>query len=155
MQRVRNSQKEKDGDTHENCVKLTKKCTQFPISIQLCLKEVRIEMKELWYAAFVLLLIGILAGFTSLQTTGGAVLNLPPTWDLPTNEFSSNGPFELTLPNAFFDPDGDLLAFTVQSAQGGARISENKLVVENSGTYSLAASDGELLTLQKLIVTIQ
>ncbi|HLC32607.1 MAG TPA: hypothetical protein VJJ82_02175 [Candidatus Nanoarchaeia archaeon] len=111
-------------------------------------------MKELWYAAFVLLLIGVLAGFTNLQTTGGAVLNLPPTWDLPTTEFTSQGPFVLTLPRAFFDPDGDALAFTVQS-NGGAHIAENKLVVEDSGTYSLAASDGQLLTTQDIEVMIQ
>lgn len=118
-------------------------------------KEVRIEMKELWYTAFVLLLIGILAGFTSIQPTGAFVLNLPPAWDLPTTDFSSEGTFELPLAKAFFDPDGNQLAFSVQSTNGNAKIAENKLVVENNGTYSLVASDGQLITTQDINVVIE
>lgn len=114
-----------------------------------------IEMKELWYTAFVLLLIGILAGFTSIQPTGAFVLNLPPSWDLPTTDFSSEGTFELSLAKAFFDPDGNPLAFSVQSRDGSAKIAENKLVVENNGTYSLAASDGQLITTQDINVVIR
>ena len=112
-------------------------------------------MKELWYTAFVLLLIGILAGFSSVRTTGGMVLNLPPVWDMPTTEFASHGPFELKLARAFFDPDGDSLAFSVQSLEGNAKVADDKLVVENNGTYSVAATDGKLLTTQEIQVKIE
>ena len=120
-----------------------------------CEEKAGEKMKELWYTIFVLLLLGILAGVSNLRPTAAVVLNLPPTWDLSTTDFSTTGPFELDLSRAFFDPDGDALTFTVRPPAGAtATIEGNKVRIENSGTFTLLASDGRLITAQDISVTI-
>lgn len=107
-------------------------------------------MKEIWYTAFVLLLLGIIAGMAGLKQTGAVTANLPPEWNLPTNEFMSNEKFELDLTQAFFDPDGDKLSFTAE----GATIKGDKLLVEQSGRYNIIASDGKLTIEEEISVDV-
>ena len=114
-------------------------------------------MKELWYLVTVLLMLGILAGFSSFSTpTGAFVANLPPQWDFPTSEFAADSSnFELNLAEAFFDPDGDPLSFSISPGDGvNAGLYGDTLVVivENSGEVTITASDGKNVVSQKIVV---
>jgi len=106
-------------------------------------------MKEAWYLSIVLLMLGILAGFSSVMTPTGAFAgNLPPQWDFSTTEFSTDGSaLNLDLTAAFFDPDGDPLSFSVSPSPGiSAGIAGDNLVVmaDNDGKVTITASDGKL-----------
>ncbi len=102
-------------------------------------------MRELWFTAFVLLLLGIVAGMAGLkQPTGAFAGNLPPEWNLPTNEFTGEAHLDLT--QAFFDPDGDKLTFTAETLQG------NTIHITQSGKYKITASDGKTITEQEIVI---
>ncbi len=107
------------------------------------------EMKEVWYLSVILLMLGVLAGFSSVTTPTGAFAgNLPPQWDFPTSDFSTNGNrLNLDLNAAFFDPDGDPLSFSVSPSPGvGAGLSGDVLIIitEKDGQVSITASDGKM-----------
>ena len=106
-------------------------------------------MKEVWYLSVVLLMLGVLAGFSSVTTPTGAFAgNLPPQWDFPTAEFSTDGSrLNLDLSDAFFDPDGDPLSFSVSPSAGvGAGLNGDVLVIlaEKDGQVTITASDGKM-----------
>ena len=106
-------------------------------------------MKEVWYLSVILLMLGVLAGFSSVTTPTGAFAgNLPPQWDFPTSDFSTDGSrLNLDLNDAFFDPDGDPLSFSVSPSAGvGAGLNGDVLVViaEKDGQVSITASDGKM-----------
>ncbi len=114
-------------------------------------------MKELWYFILMILMLSILAGFSSMTTpTSAFVANLPPQWGFPTTEFRINGEqLELDLSDAFFDPDGDPLSFSVSPGTGvSAGVYGGKLVVltDNGGSVTITASDGKSLVSQQISV---
>ena len=112
-------------------------------------------MKELWYLIAVLLMLGVLAGFSNISThTGAFAANLPPQWDYPTTEFVTDQ-LSLDLDTAFFDPDGDPLSFSVSPGDGvSAGIYGSVLVVvfEQSGEVTVTASDGKNVVSQRITV---
>ncbi|VVB81721.1 Uncharacterised protein [uncultured archaeon] len=100
-------------------------------------------MKELWYFVLMVLMLGVLACFTSMTPTGAFVANLPPKWDYPTDEFSYDESFSLDLNTAFFDPDGNPLSFSVSPSEGfTAGLYDNVLVALGEGQVTITASDG-------------
>lgn len=111
-------------------------------------------MKEVWYLSVILLMLGVLAGFSSVMTPTGAFAgNLPPQWDFPTSDFSTNGKLEIDLNNAFFDPDADPLSFSVSPSEGvSAGMSGDKLIVmaERGGDIVITASDGKMQVAQTI-----
>jgi hypothetical protein len=114
-------------------------------------------MKELWYVITVLLMLGVLAGFSSLTTpTSAFVANLPPQWDFPTTEFPTGGSqVNVDLKTAFFDPDGDPLSFSVSPGAGvTAGVYDDVLVasVEERGEIIVTASDGKNMVSQRITV---
>ena len=111
-------------------------------------------MKELWYISTILLFFGALAGFANTPT-GAFASNLPPTWELPTDEFSSaDGKITIPLEKAFFDPDGDTIAFSTETKEATATIQKGGLyiTVENKGTVEIFASDGKMITAKRITV---
>src|SRR3989344_2373389 len=91
-------------------------------NLQQLRKEKGDRMKELWYISTILLFFGALAGFANTPT-GAFASNLPPTWELPTDEFSSaDGKITIPLEKAFFDPDGDTIAFSTETKEATATI---------------------------------
>lgn len=113
-------------------------------------------MKHLWYAIVLLLMLSILAGFSSMTPTGAFAANMAPTWDAPTTHYTTeSGILEIDLSHAFFDPDGDPLQYTVSVAEPlSASINEHQLVIvaPSSGEAMLSASDGKTITLQKITI---
>ena len=113
-------------------------------------------MKEFWYLSLVLLMLGVLAGFSSVLTPSSAIAaNLPPRWDFPTTEFVVHENLKLNLEDAFFDPDGDPLAFSVSPGEGvSAGVYGEVLVIfaDQSGEVFITASDGKNLVIQKINV---
>ncbi len=112
-------------------------------------------MKELWYFVLMILMLSILAGFSSMTTpTSAFVANLPPQWGFPTTEFKIDGTqFELELEDAFFDPDGDPLSFSISPGAGvSAGVYGDKLVVltDSSGSVTITVSDGKSLVSQQI-----
>ncbi|MEM3154618.1 MAG: hypothetical protein QW165_03590 [Candidatus Woesearchaeota archaeon] len=104
-------------------------------------------MKEFWYLSVILLMLGVLAGFSSVMTPTGAFAgNLPPQWDFPTAELSTDGSrLTIDLNDAFFDPDGDPLSFSVSPSNGvSAGLQGDLLIIiaEQSGEVIVVASDG-------------
>jgi len=104
-----------------------------------------------------LLMLSVLAGFSSMTTpTSAFVANLPPQWDFPTTSFSVDGStFELSLEDAFFDPDGDPLSFSVAPSAGvSAGVYNDILVayVDQSSTITITASDGKYLVSKKITI---
>ncbi|PIN76250.1 hypothetical protein COV18_00425 [Candidatus Woesearchaeota archaeon CG10_big_fil_rev_8_21_14_0_10_37_12] len=116
-------------------------------------------MKNLWYLAVFLLVIGILAGFSGMQNpTGALIANIPPRWDYATNEFVVQDKLELDLNTAFFDSDSRELAYSVTPSPGiTAGIQGSTLIVmpEQSGTIKVTASDGSLLMTKELVIVKQ
>ncbi len=102
-------------------------------------------MKEVWPFAVMMILLVILTGFvSSSQPTGAFVANLPPSWDYTTDSFSS--PVEIDLERAFFDADGDSLAFSVSADPGvSAEMSGNVVSLSGQGSAVLTASDGQFM----------
>jgi len=114
-------------------------------------------MKELWFVAAVLLMLGVLAGFSGMQSPSSSiVVNLPPQWDFPTTEFPSDeSGLELDLKQAFFDPDGDPLSFSVSPGPGvtaGVYGEMLAVVVEDRGEVTITVSDGKSLISKKITV---
>ena len=113
-------------------------------------------MKELWYFVAVMLLLAVLASFANMSSpTSAFAANLPPKWDFPTTEFSTDGRLSLNLADAFFDPDGDPLSFSVSPGPGvSAGLQGDVLVViaEQQGELTVTASDGQNLVSQRIIV---
>lgn len=113
-------------------------------------------MKEVWYLSVILLMLGVLAGFSSVMTpTGAFASNLPPKWDFPTADFSTDGKLEIDLNSAFFDPDADALSFSVSPSAGvSAGLSGDKLIVmaEQSGEIIITASDGKMQVAQTITI---
>ena len=114
-------------------------------------------MKEAWYLSIVLLMLGVLAGFSSVMTPTGAFAgNLPPQWDFSTTEFSTDGSkLTLDLTAAFFDPDGDPLSFSVSPSAGvSAGIAGDTLVIiaDNNGEITITASDGKLQVSKTILI---
>lgn len=111
-------------------------------------------MKEVWYFSVMLLMLGILAGFSNLVTpTSAFAANIPPQWDFPDKEFTTEGNFELDLNDAFFDPDGDALSFSVSPSQGiSAGVYDDSLVIiaEQDGSIEITASDGKVQVSQTI-----
>jgi len=114
-------------------------------------------MKELWYLIVMLLMLGVLAGFSNMSTpTGAFAANLPPKWDYPSTVFIADGErFELNLEDAFFDPDDDPLSFGVSPGKGvSAGVQGDTLVVlvKEGGTVKITASDGKSIVSQTITV---
>lgn len=112
-------------------------------------------MREVWYFATVMLMLGVLAGFASISTpTSAFAANLPPSWDYPTSEFAAEDErVSVNLDDAFFDLDGDPLSFSVSPGNGvSAGLYGSTLVVyvENSGEVTVTASDGKNVVSQRL-----
>ncbi|RLE45889.1 hypothetical protein DRJ22_03375 [Candidatus Woesearchaeota archaeon] len=104
-------------------------------------------MNRIWFAIFVLLVLGIAAGFLSkTNPTNALVVNLPPVWDYAADVFFVDDVFTLNLNSAFYDPDGDSLAFSIHADENiVAGISGNELVAKlnsDSGEVLVSASDG-------------
>ena len=109
-------------------------------------------MKEVWYFVMVALLLGILATFASMTPTGAFVVNLPPSWDYPADEFDDDS-LSLNLSQAFFDPDGDPLSYSVSPSPGlSAGVYGEMLVVMGSGELTVTASDGHTVVSKTLKV---
>jgi hypothetical protein len=113
-------------------------------------------MKEMWYFVSVMLLLAVLASFADMSSPSGSfATNLPPAWDFSTSEFSTDSELRIDLANAFFDPDGDVLSFSVSPGAGvSAGLQGDTLVVfvENAGDVTITASDGQNLVSQKISV---
>lgn len=113
-------------------------------------------MKEMWYAALMLLMLSVFASLSSLTTpTSAVVINLPPQWDHTTSDFAVADELELNLQDAFFDPDGDPLSFSVSPGDGvSAGVYGDTLVAipEDGGNVIITASDGKTLTSQQISV---
>jgi hypothetical protein len=116
-------------------------------------------MKELWYFVSVMLMLSVLASFASMSSpTTAFAANLPPQWDFPTTEFTTDGRLTVNLADAFFDPDGDVLSFSVSPSSGvSAGLQGDVLVVlaERSGDVTVTASDGQNLVSQRLVVIVR
>jgi len=116
-------------------------------------------MKELWFLVAVLLMLGVLAGFSNLTSpTSSFAANLPPQWDFPTTEFTIPGRLHVNLLDVFFDPDGDILSFSVSPGEGiSAGIYNDALVVyaEHDGELTIIASDGKAVVSQKIKVYVE
>ena len=115
-------------------------------------------MNRIWFAIFVLLALGIVAGFFSQTSpTTAFAVNLPPVWDYATDDFVVNDVLVLNLDNAFFDPDKDLIAYSIVASENiVAGISENELVAKlntDSGNILISASDGISTTVHRIILT--
>jgi hypothetical protein len=114
------------------------------------------RMKEMWYFIAVMLMLGVLGGFASMSSPAGAfAANIPPQWDFPTSEFMTDGRLTINLEDAFFDPDGDVLSFSVSPSPGvSAGLQGDVLVVmaDSSGEVTVTASDGQNLVSQKIVV---
>lgn len=109
-------------------------------------------MKELWYLILVVLALGVLATFASMTPTGAFSINLPPQWDHPSSEFAVDSSFNLNLAEAFFDPDGDPLSFSVSPGEGvSAGVYGDVLVVMGEGQLTVTASDGHSVVSKVLI----
>jgi len=112
------------------------------------------KMKEVWYFSVMMLMLGILAGFSSLVTpTSAFVANIPPQWDFPEKDFTTDGTFELDLNDAFFDPDGDALSFSVSPSNGISAGVYNEvllIIVEQDGEVEITASDGKVQVSQSI-----
>jgi len=102
-------------------------------------------MREVWPFAVMIILLVILTGFvSSSQPTGAFVANLPPSWDYATDSFQS--PVQIDLERAFFDSDGDSLAFSVSTDPGvSAEMSGNVVYLSGVGSAVLTASDGKFM----------
>ncbi len=113
-------------------------------------------MKELWYFVSVMLMLVVLASFADMSSPSGSfATNLPPSWDFPTSEFTVDGELRIDLATAFFDPDGDVLSFSVSPGPGvSAGLQGDTLVafVENQGDVTITASDGQNLVSQKISI---
>lgn len=114
-------------------------------------------MKTLWYFTVMVLMLSILASFASLSSpTSAFATNLPPKWDLPSNEFQLNdGQFVLNLEDSFFDVDGDPLSFSVSPGDGvsaGVYGSELVVISESGGFVTVSVSDGKNVVSQKVRV---
>lgn len=110
-------------------------------------------MKEVWYFVLVVLMLGVFATFASMTPTGAFIANLPPDWDYPTTEFSVDESLKLDLNDAFFDPDGDSLSFSVSPADGvSAGIYDGVLVVVGAGQVTVTATDGHTVVSQTVNV---
>ncbi|MBW3019279.1 hypothetical protein KY329_03790 [Candidatus Woesearchaeota archaeon] len=112
-------------------------------------------MKELWFAVVILLVLGVLTGlYSETSVTGNFVANMPPKWDYATDQFDFQGQFTLDLNEAFFDPDGDALSFSVKADEGvAAGIRGSSLVVEvpaGDSSVWVTASDGNSQVVRKL-----
>lgn len=114
-------------------------------------------MKEFWMMMGVLLSLGILAGFMNMTTTSALIVNLPPKWDFGTADFLVDSQLSLSLDEAFFDPDGDNLAFSVKPNSGVlAGVYGDDLIVivapKSVNEIELIASDGKQSTTQVIVV---
>jgi len=112
-------------------------------------------MKELWFAVVILLVFGVLTGmYEEASITGEFVANIAPKWDYATDQFTEKGKFTLDLDEAFFDPDGDSLSYSVEADKGvAAGIKGSKLIVEvpeGDSSVWVTASDGKSKTVRKL-----
>jgi hypothetical protein len=115
-------------------------------------------MKEFWMLVGILLSLGVIAGFSSLTPTAAFVANLPPKYDFGTADFLVDSQLSLSLNEAFFDPDGDALAFSVKPAPGVSAgvYGDDLIVLVESGSVNMievTASDGRQQTSQ--IITVR
>jgi len=101
-------------------------------------------------------MLGLLGSLSSLSTpTTAFVANLPPQWDFPTDVFSVKGELRIDLNKAFFDPDFDSLAFSVDAGPGVLAVVEgDELVVKvgTQGELTVTASDGKARVSKQLFV---
>ncbi len=110
-------------------------------------------MKETWYFVTILLVLGVFASFASMTPTGAFIVNLPPSWDYPASEFSVDDSLNLKLDDAFFDPDGDSLSYSVSASPGvNAGIYDGVLVVFGEGQVTVTATDGHTVVSKVLKV---
>ncbi len=112
-------------------------------------------MKEFWFLIGILLMFGVLAGFSSMSPTSAFAVNLPPSWDFPSTEFTIDESLELDLSDAFFDPDGDPLSFAVSPDTGlSAGVYGDILLVfaDQDGELTLMASDGKNVVSKKIVI---
>jgi len=113
-------------------------------------------MKELWYAVLTLLMLGVLAGFASMSSpTGAFVANLPPRWDFPSDHFTSDAQLVISLDRAFFDADGDPLAFSVTPTPGvTAGLKGDQLIISGKGEAVVSASDGKTIVSKTIYLNV-
>jgi len=113
-------------------------------------------MKEMWYFVAVMWMLAILASFSNMSSpTSAFAANLPPQWDFPTTEFTTDGRLSVNLADAFFDADGDPLSFSVSPGTGvSAGLQGDILVVmvDQQGEVTVTASDGQNLVSQRITV---
>lgn len=111
-------------------------------------------MRKFWFAVIVVLMLGVMAGlYDRPNVTGQFIANLPPEYDYPTAEFSVDDSFELDLNDAFFDPDGSALSFSVESDESvAAGLRGSRLVVQvfDEGSVYVTASDGNYQVVKRL-----
>lgn len=89
-------------------------------------------MRRFWFAIVVLLVLGFLTGiYERPSVTGEFMANMPPKWDFPADEFDVENEFSLDLDEAFFDPDGDPLSYSVRGSDDvAAGIKGTRLIVK-------------------------
>jgi len=101
------------------------------------------------------LMLCVLGGLTNMSTpTSAFVANLPPKWEL-SSDFSFEKELSIDLNNAFFDPDGDVLSFSVVPEEGvTAGIYDDVLIVfsEKDAFVTVSASDGKNVVSQRIFV---
>jgi len=117
-------------------------------------------MKEIWYFVSIVLMLGVLASFSTMTTpTGSFVANLPPQWDYPASEFAlEGGRLTVNLDDAFFDPDGDPLSFSVSPSVGlSAGVYGDVLIVlaDGDGSVVVTASDGQSVVSKTLKIYVK
>jgi len=114
-------------------------------------------MREFWMIVGILLSLGLIAGFSSLTPTAAFIANLPPKYDFGTTDFLVDDQLSLSLSEAFFDPDGDALAFSVKpSPDVSAGVFGDNLIVivtpNSVNEIEVIASDGRQQTTQVITV---
>jgi len=115
-------------------------------------------MKAIWILMVMFLLLGLIAGFSKMSPTGAFIVNLPPQWDHPTDEFSTDGQLILDLSTAFFDPDRDPLAYSVSPGEGvsaGVRGDHLMILTESGGEVTITATDGKTITSKTIFINIE
>lgn len=107
-------------------------------------------MKPMLVFVLTAMMLAVLGGLVSVSSpTTAFVANIPPQWDYPTSEFS--GSVDIDLADAFFDPDGDPLAFSVAPGQGVfASVQGDRLSASGVGTAVVSASDGKAVVSKRI-----
>lgn len=107
-------------------------------------------MRMFWFAVSIILILGVMTGL--YWPTGNFVANLPPDFDYPTSDFDGDS-LQLDLNKAFFDPDGDVLSYSVETDDSvAAGIKGTTLIASGQGTIFVTASDGAHKVVQRIVI---